>query len=509
MESAEHVWIGDQLSLQFGVLTKPAKSHYLSFGSGKQLTYGLIIALAGDLYGVVGEPISTASDPRKAFQHSWASLADGDNRELQAILSIMQQEIAALDQAITAEVDPSTTVYASLGDRLSHLWNGATGGSSIGWVPTGRYLQLSSENWDHFSVTAVAAYQAGHRLAMEQAIQARGVMRDQKALERELGLAYAMNAYADHFLTDLFSAGHLRTPRKQIYDRLLSRSPAVLRDVNVGLAGLLVRGMHDEDSRNGLTVTNAAGRTWTAYGDKRLLDAASKDNRAMVVAAAQASADDIANAFMSGQVQEPSALSLIPDLAALAKPGTATDAVNPSPLFTVIDGIVKRRNDMKNTKDYSWYMTWDPMFTYSGLPTYTAPPTVYSHAACYLRKDDTFVGWLGSTRDGNALLARTETDAHGVCWDFEGTKLYLQKDTKGGERWLGLGNRSYASWGLAGGGYNAPVIYNADGTIALKDSPTRLLFLDDDDWLSWTQPGVDNDKILTVALSVLGTHPDC
>lgn len=397
MESAEHVWIGDQLSLQFGALTKNAKNHYLHIGPGKQLTYGLIIALAGDLYGVVGELISTAPDPQKAFLDSWRSLADGNNNELQAILAIMQQEITALDQAITAGVDPSTTMYASLGDKLSHLWNGATGGSSVTWVPPGRYLRLSAENWDHFSATAVAAYMAGHQLAMEQAVLARGFMRDQDALERELGLAYAMNAYADHFLTDLFSAGHLRTPRKQIYDRLISRSPAILHDVNLGLAGLLVRGMHDEDSRNGLTVTNAAGDTWHAYGDKCLLNAASKDNRAMVVRAAQASADDIATAFMSGELHH-SALQLIPNLAELAKPETANKPVNPSPLFTVVDGRVLRRNDIANLKDYSWDAYWDPMFTLAGLPSPGASDTGYSHAACYIRKDAQHVGWLGSTR---------------------------------------------------------------------------------------------------------------
>lgn len=208
MESAEHAWIGDQLKLEFGPLTKNAKDHYFEFGTGKQLTYGLIIALAGDLYGVVGAPISTAANPSKAFMDAWNSLAAGNNNELQEILSIMREEITIFDQALVAKVDPSSTVYKSLGDSLSHKWNGATGGTyNKTWIPPGRYLRLSSENWDHFGKTAMAAYQAGHQLAMEQAVRARASMRDQFALERELGLAYAMNAFADHFLTDLFSAG--------------------------------------------------------------------------------------------------------------------------------------------------------------------------------------------------------------------------------------------------------------------------------------------------------------
>jgi hypothetical protein len=294
-------------------------------------------------------------------------------------------------------------------------------------------------------------------------------------------------------------------PRKELYE--LADRDSVLGDVELALTGLLVRGMHDEDSGNGLTVTNAAGSTWRAYGDKRLLDAVSKDNAAMVVRAAQASANDVAAAFMSGEFQD-SALQFIPNLAALAKPGDKLNHVNPSPLFTMSHGRVARRNDLANTDDFSWTTSWDALKTWWNLPNRPAPETKYSHAQCYLKKDQKFVGWLSSTRAGDALLARKEADAHGVCWDFEGTNLYLQKDTSGGERWLGLGDRSYASWGI-GGGYYAPVIYNKNGTIALKDDPTRLLFLDNDDWLSWTQPGADNDNILIVALTVPGQNPDC
>lgn len=282
---------------------------------------------------------------------------------------------------------------------------------------------------------------------------------------------------------------------------------SLLGDVELALSGMLVRGMHDEDSGNGLIVTNAAGITWRAYGDKRLLDKDSEDNAAMVVRAAQASADDIAAAFMYGKFAE-TALHFIPNLVALAKPGDKNNHLNPSPLFTMSQGKVARRNNLADTDDFSWTTTWDGVKTWWNLPGRPVPETKYSHAKCWAKKDKKFLGWLGSTQGGDAMLARTEAGAHGVCWDFEGTDLFLQKDTTSHERWLGLGNRSYASWGF-GGGYYAPVIYNANGTIALKDHPTRLLFLDNDDWLSWTQPGKDNDNILIVALTVPSANADC
>lgn len=81
-----------------------------------------------------------------------------------------------------------------------------------------------------------------------------------------LGTAYAYNAFADHFLTDLFASGHLRTSRLEL------REQCTLPVVG-GLTGdLLARFMHDEDCPYGLTVHNARGDTRTGYGDKRLRD---------------------------------------------------------------------------------------------------------------------------------------------------------------------------------------------------------------------------------------------
>src|ERR1700712_1241272 len=150
MESAEHAWIGDQLSLKFGVVTKNAKDHKFQIAGEKQmqLTYGLIVALAGDLYGVPAAPISTAKDPRKAFQDAWESLANGDDSELRNIVRIMGKEITAFDHAIIAG-NPSE-MYGKLGDQLSLEWNGATGGSDVTFLLPGRYLNLSAKNWDHF-----------------------------------------------------------------------------------------------------------------------------------------------------------------------------------------------------------------------------------------------------------------------------------------------------------------------------------------------------------------------
>jgi len=78
------------------------------------------------------------------------------------------------------------------------------------WITFGRsdfpgYFGLARINWDHFGEYARTAYNAGHSIAI------------QKAVGGDLEGAYTLNAFADHFLEDSFSAGHLRTPRKHLH----------------------------------------------------------------------------------------------------------------------------------------------------------------------------------------------------------------------------------------------------------------------------------------------------
>ena len=83
---------------------------------------------------------------------------------------------------------------------------------------TDRYFALASRNLSHFSAggNAAATYAKWHSDALVDALEA-GQSGD-KAIWRR---ALTKEAFADHFLTDAFSAGHVRTPRadiKQWYD---------------------------------------------------------------------------------------------------------------------------------------------------------------------------------------------------------------------------------------------------------------------------------------------------
>ncbi len=135
---------------------------------------------------------------------------------------------------------------------------------------------------------AITAYEAGHILAQQLAATA-GKSGDPSG---KLQFAYAVNAFADHFLTDLFSAGHMRTPRRGMYEYSGLLSAAA--------SGVCAKAMHDEDSKFGLWVTNArgtSGDTWVAFGDGRYRDWCNAANRAILKAAVQQSMDDVWAAF--------------------------------------------------------------------------------------------------------------------------------------------------------------------------------------------------------------------
>lgn len=176
--------------------------------NGLPLTYGEICGLAGDFYGT-DQPISdgrTLAEQIGRFKLAFDLLAHEKHRapaEAAKILDILQTEIKAINQAIADHKDP-WDVYPSLSDVTLSL-DAATSGRS---TPGLSYLELARVNWDHFGPDARTAYNAGHRAALDIAIQGG---------KDNLELAYAMNAFADHFLQDSFAAGHLRTPRRSLH----------------------------------------------------------------------------------------------------------------------------------------------------------------------------------------------------------------------------------------------------------------------------------------------------
>jgi hypothetical protein len=361
-ESPEHILIGDNVTLQFPDAPQGKAGASLHLQNGLRLTYGEILTLSGDFYGVVEAPIAlgkTLAEQKQRFQNAYDTLAVDTHAvtETPKLLTLVQAETNDIQQGMNQGENP-TAVYARVNTDYNIQWNCITGGLCAADVPgvpqdvlrkiyvlkQGRYLQLADKDFDHFNVQAWQAYSAGHRLALETAIHAH---QNNNALELEK--AYAMNAFACHYLSDFFAPGHMRTPRLELYNTIF---PATIGSILSGF-------MHKEDNKQGLVVSNHRGDTWKAYGDAYYLDTRNAKNRAILQEAMQTSADEIYAAFTTGQLPtEDKVYPLIPDIEKLVKPDN--NHLNLSPLFYWDEQqkVVKRRDRLNDMNDYTWTAYW-------------------------------------------------------------------------------------------------------------------------------------------------------
>lgn len=317
-ESAEHTYIGDHTR----VLLFPTSNNNHTAGNyaagnytimnarGLSLgTYGDIMSYA-DYFGARTIPAAVCSATNDANrQKAFLSVFDqlwltNDQHYLNRIHEEIALEQTTVKLAQKINVEPSTLLWALSPTRYLNLIDS---------------IVIGVSNLDHFNSCARMMYTVGHTMALQTARAAGSMWSTNPDQSIELlTKAYAMNAYSDHFLTDLFSTGHLRTPRKQ----LIEACPGV-----VSAAGTAKR-MHDEDSYNGLFVSNDKGEKWFATGDHFLLDTISKDNLKRVINATQLSQDQIWNAFNQLNLPLPN-----PNLPLSYTPTVVNDARNTCPLY--------------------------------------------------------------------------------------------------------------------------------------------------------------------------------
>lgn len=311
-ESVEHQAMGDALYLQFASETSKiqAGNYPLLLPNGLQLTYGQILALAGDFFSDFrkGHAISapaTLQARETQFENAFATLAipyatsspysaraeHHRNTIVQRLIADFSTNAAILQRGMQQGLRASSIYRA-------HDWPKKYVEDAHGFNITEPF---SDSNWDHFPdpyaiqadeakrPNAWKAYDAGHIDAVALAIRAgMEAPKTPTAAEQDLQLAYAMNAFACHYLSDSYAAGHMRTPRKALQK-------------NYGWAGVVLMGfMHDEDNLKGLQVHNGQGDHWTAFGDTHYFDAANQKNRHEINAVLQYSADGIWQGYLYG-----------------------------------------------------------------------------------------------------------------------------------------------------------------------------------------------------------------
>ncbi|KAJ7766472.1 hypothetical protein DFH07DRAFT_955203 [Mycena maculata] len=334
-ESGEHELIGDKVKLKFHG-KDPISGSQFAYKAGAQgeytLSYGLIVALAGDFYGNYtagpgdAEQLSDNWDddnPQKSVKLAFElaeSLSADKEQYLGAVMSTMKKEWKEVIDGMRNGMDVAQ-IFHGFGEKYDKQFNIDT--EKVPILGVGAYALLAHCNWDHFGQCAYNAYKAVHSAALDVARKA--FTRPDKA-EEILCAAYFLEAYAQHFLTDLFSSGHLRTPRRALHKTLFpsfatSDHSQFFDPVDwLSPRDRCAQKMHDEDCANGLWVTNAVGDTWAAYGDKQLLSGKSYQNFLQAVKACQAGVDEVFEASQNGKTRPPNmfyALQLTPILEVL------------------------------------------------------------------------------------------------------------------------------------------------------------------------------------------------
>ena len=283
-EYAEHVTLGDMLTLQWhDGTTFIAKDKKLVLENGLQLTYGQINALGGDYFGS-DQPICTGGNLEEQierFRQGFATLAidKAGYADANRLIDLKEKEVTLFNQAAQSGKAPSEVYYHDVPSTRDNILATIQG---IFLRKQKGYLGLALINFDHFGHDARKAYNAGHTAALRQAASSK----DPRSLE----IAYAMNAFADHFLEDSFASGHLRVPRQALHG-------GIRYDQD-----LCAQFMHDEDNAFGLQVDNPKGGHWTVYGDKKLLDECNKSNLAKCYEALMASTREVSDAWSKGNV---------------------------------------------------------------------------------------------------------------------------------------------------------------------------------------------------------------
>lgn len=248
----EHIGIGQRgynlLSLRDILGARP----FLVGKPPVSLTYGEIVALAGDYYSrfdenddgytgyrwtignnqVVGQPIMSADDIADSIELARRSQS-AEDAEHQAMIGNVRVLIERrLEDAWILPGTPSENQ-----ERQARQWFTSRSLSEF------RMSVLALENWDHFHPYCISRYVKLQRRAKEMAASAGLAWSERKIhrlgspgrqdladeFRRAIHDALAMNAFANHFLTDAFSSGHFYANRKADYDRR-----GAIREIDAG-----------------------------------------------------------------------------------------------------------------------------------------------------------------------------------------------------------------------------------------------------------------------------------
>ena len=283
--AGEHMLLGDGAYAELcGEIDLGCSQRIPGKNGEEAMSYGELIAL-GDFY----------DDPEKVWQDTASAKV---SERLNRVKKLWQDQVGALKQR---ETDP----LAPLPDHNIQF--------TVLWFP---YVNLALDNIKHFGWHNIKTYLTIHQQAITLALEANQLRNlDKERSEQLFYQALFYNGIADHFLTDSFAAGHIRTPRAE----------AVTWAESEGLSyvagAVLSQFLHDNDGHihgdgdHGLKVTNARGDQWETLCDGQLLYANKGSNDAYTLAkeAVHLSLEEVIDVYQQGVMPEDyAALMLVP-----------------------------------------------------------------------------------------------------------------------------------------------------------------------------------------------------
>jgi hypothetical protein len=220
--------------------------HQITLENGMRVSPGDITALMGDLYAVVDEDGNV--DPLRSFE----AMNNAPAAEMTELLSLVHAEYNDHEH----ETEPIE-------------WETATRRRGSGDRQELSYLELADRNKSHFSGPTMegtdnnmGTYTAFHQMAL------------QAAQEGDANRARALEASAMHYLTDRHAGGHQFD--KDAVQAASGHGEGGLEGI---LGGMHVKTVHDDMNETGVTVENAGGESWRAYGDGSFYADDNEENR--------------------------------------------------------------------------------------------------------------------------------------------------------------------------------------------------------------------------------------
>lgn len=348
----------------------------VQLANGMSIELAELYALMGDFFGIPDRPIAEGEgklEQQERFIEAFDTLYGKDNLSEAAqqkqqtriknilLVGAIEKEALKIAEANCQcknkkECNCTQKALEEVADMTNRLWNVATGGSNMTYpLSHSTYLALAKNNIDHFSSCAKDAYQAGHEKALAIIRQIRGASAEEQT--KLIHKALAMEAAAGHFLTDLFSSGHVRVPRKALYNlkTLFGIS------VPTAITGIFTLVMHNEDGEHGVWVNDElTGEAWQAFGDATLFNGRSQENRIKAYTAARMGmlelVAEIRQAKINNLVEVDEKAGSLPEFGTIYKllPTPCNhSAIHHQkqtslnhPLFKMEDGKLKRRKDV-------------------------------------------------------------------------------------------------------------------------------------------------------------------